>query len=125
MKAGREVFPTYVIIDSQNVKTTDAAEQRGIDGGKKVKRRKHRIVVDTLGNLLDVVVHAANIHDTKSGILVARKVMAQYPTIKAFFADAGYRKTFEKMMSKECFSVQWIFLKKSKEVGKSSPSVGL
>lgn len=94
MKAGREVFPTYAIIDSQSVKTTDAAEQRGIDGGKKVKRRKRRIVVDTLGNLLDVVVHAANIHDTKSGILVARKVMAQYPTIKAFSADAGYRKTF-------------------------------
>lgn len=68
---------------------------------KKSREKKHRIVVDTLGNLLDVVVHAANIHDTKSGILVARKVMAQYPTIKAFFADAGYRKTFEKMMSKE------------------------
>ena len=83
------------------MKTTDVAENRGIDGGKKVKGRKRHIVVDTMGNLLDVVVHAANLHDTKSGILVARKVMAQYPTIKAFSADAGYCKNFEEMMLKE------------------------
>ncbi|MGT2908183.1 IS5 family transposase [Streptococcus dentiloxodontae] len=101
MKAGRAVSPTYAIIDSQSVKTTDASENRGIDGGKKVKGRKRHIVVDTMGNLLDVVVHAANLHDTKSGILVARQVMAQYPTIKAFSADAGYRKSFEEMMSEE------------------------
>ena len=83
------------------MKTTDVAENRGIDGGKKIKGRKRHIVVDTMGNLLDVVVHAANLHDTKSGILVARKVMAQYPTIEAFSADAGYRKSFEEMMLKE------------------------
>ena len=83
------------------MKTTNVAENRGIDGGKKIKGRKHHIVVDTMGNLLDVVVHAANLHDTKSGILVARKVMAQHPTIKFFSADAGYRKSFEEMMLKE------------------------
>lgn len=52
-------------------------------------------------NLLDVVVHTANLHDTKSGILVARKVMVQFPTIKAFSADAGYRKSFEEMIIEE------------------------
>ncbi|MFU2207042.1 transposase, partial [Streptococcus pluranimalium] len=55
----------------------------------------------TMGNLLDVVVHAANLHDTKSGFLVARKVMLQFPTIKVFSADAGYRKSFEEMMIEE------------------------
>lgn len=54
-----------------------------------------------MGNLLDVVVHAANLHDTKSGILVARQVMARFPTIKAFSADAGYRKSFEERMVEE------------------------
>ncbi|HEM3179431.1 TPA: transposase [Streptococcus suis 92-4172] len=88
-------------MDSQSVKTTDVAEERGIDGGKKVKERKPHIVVDTMGNLLDVVVHAANLHDTKSGFLVARKVIVQFPTIKAFSADAGYRKSFEEMMIEE------------------------
>ena len=47
-----------------------------------------------MGNLLAVTVHAANIHDTKSGILVARKACKKYPSIEAFCADAGYRGTF-------------------------------
>jgi transposase len=34
---GREVHPTYSLIDSQSVKTTDKAVARGIDGGKKDK----------------------------------------------------------------------------------------
>ena len=37
VKAGRKPTPTYGIIDSQSVKTTGAAEERGIDGGKKRK----------------------------------------------------------------------------------------
>ena len=32
--AGRNTGPSYAIIDSQSVKTTSAAEERGIDGGK-------------------------------------------------------------------------------------------
>ena len=52
-----------------------------------------------MGNLLAVVVHAANIHDTKSGILAARKAFEKYPTIQRFCADAGYRKTFEQDVS--------------------------
>lgn len=35
--AGRNADPSYAIIDSQSVKTTSAAEERGIDGGKKQK----------------------------------------------------------------------------------------
>ena len=34
-KSGRKPCPSYVLIDSQSVKTTGASEQRGIDGGKK------------------------------------------------------------------------------------------
>ena len=68
---------------------------------KKTKGRKRHIVVDTMGNLLAVVVHAANIHDTKSGILAARKAFEKYPSIQRFCADAGYRKTFEQDVSQE------------------------
>ena len=35
---------------------------------KKIKGRKRHVIVDTMGNLLSVFIHAANIHDTKSGI---------------------------------------------------------
>ena len=48
-----------------------------------------------MGNLLAVVVHAANIHDTKAGISAAERAFEKYPSIKRFCADAGYRKTFE------------------------------
>lgn len=96
LKAGRAATPTYAIIVSQSVKTTDVAEERGIDGGKKVKGRKRYIVLDTMGNLLYVVVHATNLHDTKSSFLVNRKMMVQFPIIKDFSADAGYRKSSEK-----------------------------
>ena len=35
--AGRAENPTYALIDSQSVKTTYASDQRGFDGGKKLK----------------------------------------------------------------------------------------
>ena len=57
--------------------------------------------MDTMGSLLAVVVHAANIHDTKSGILVARDAFEKYPSIQRFCADAGYRKSFEQDVSRE------------------------
>lgn len=50
-------------------------------------------MVDTLGNLLAIMVHAANIHDTKGGCEVLRKASNKHPEIKAFSADFGYRKT--------------------------------
>lgn len=77
------------------MKTTGAAEQRGYDGGKKVKGRKHHIVTDMMGNLLHVVVHAANIHDTIAGGAVIRGALKKYPSVKGVCGDAGYRKTFE------------------------------
>ena len=62
---------------------------------KKVKGRKRHIVVDIMGNLLAVVVHAANIHDTKSGINPAKTAFEKYPTIKKFCGDEGYRKSLD------------------------------
>ena len=47
-----------------------------------------------MGNLLAVVVHAANIHDTKSGINPAKQAYEKYPTIRKFCGDEGYRKSF-------------------------------
>jgi len=63
--------------------------------GKKVKGRKRHIIVDIMGNMLAADVHAANIHDTKSGINPAKRAYEKYPTIKKFCGDEGYRKSFE------------------------------
>ena len=40
IRMGRNPDPGYSLIDSQSVKTTSSAEDRGIDGGKKDKRQK-------------------------------------------------------------------------------------
>ena len=61
---------------------------------KKVKGRKRHIVDDTLGCLLAIVVHAANIHDTKGGMQVAARAFDKYPTIEKFCGDEGYLGTF-------------------------------
>jgi putative transposase len=57
--AGGRPTPSYGIVDSQSVKTAYASEGRGYDGNKKTKGRKRHVVVDTLGNLIQVLVHAA------------------------------------------------------------------
>ena len=61
---------------------------------KKVKGRKRHIVTDTMGHLLNVKIHAANIHDTVAGGDVCKGALIKYPTIKGCCADEGYRKTF-------------------------------
>src|SRR5438128_1247045 len=55
---GRGAEPTAAIIDSQSVKASRTSGVRGYDAGKKVKGTKRHILVDTMGLLLCVVVHA-------------------------------------------------------------------
>ena len=68
-------------IDSVSVKTGYASEERGIDGNKKIKGRKRHIVVDILGNLMHVTVHAANESDTKFACLILEETANKYPSI--------------------------------------------
>lgn len=52
-------------------------------------------MTDTMDNLLSVVVHAANIHDTVAGLHPALQAYDAYPTIMKFCGDDGYRRAFE------------------------------
>lgn len=60
---GREASPTAGVIDSQSVKTTESGGIRGYDAGKKTKGRKRHIIVDTLGLMVGLMVHSADIQD--------------------------------------------------------------
>jgi putative transposase len=71
---GRNEEPSAGVIDTQSVKTTEAGGERGYDAGKKINGRKRHIAVDTVGNLLDVVVHAAGIQDYHGAKLLLHKL---------------------------------------------------
>jgi putative transposase len=77
------------------VKTAGKGEQRGFDGGQKVKGRKCQIAVDTQGNLQHVLLHKANIHDSKGGAVLADIVLTQQKKVQKVLADLGYRGFFE------------------------------
>ena len=100
VELGKNPDPNYSLIDSRSVKTTSSAQERGYDGGKKIKGRKHHIVTDTEGHLLHVKAHAANIHDGIAGGEVIEEVMKKYPSLKGVCGDAGYRRTFEETGTK-------------------------
>jgi transposase len=64
----------------------------GFDAGKKLKGVKYHGLVDTLGLLLNIVVHAANRQDRDGAALVLdHHTRALFPFVLAIFADAGYR----------------------------------
>jgi hypothetical protein len=67
-------------------------DPQGYDSGKKVTGRKRHILVDTLGLLLSVAVHPADIQDRDGAAFVLNaSTRALFPFIERIFADGGYQ----------------------------------
>jgi transposase len=87
---GREASPSAGVIDSQSVKTTESGGVCGFDAGKKVNGRKRHIVVDTIGLMFGLVVHAADIQDRDGAPAVLKSIRHACPWLRHVFADGGY-----------------------------------
>lgn len=92
LRSGRKEQPTAGIIDSQSVKSTlVSSESKGFDAGKRIKGSKRRIIVDTLGLVLAVVIQSGSLQDRDGAAAVISKMLQSYRKVTILFADGSYR----------------------------------
>jgi transposase len=89
---GRADQPTAVIMDSRTVQSTpESGANAGYDGYKRRKGRRTHLVVETLGNLLTLVVTPANEQDRDQVEALAERVQAiTGDTVEVAFVDQNY-----------------------------------
>jgi hypothetical protein len=85
----RDPQPSADEVDSQSVKGTGVGgDQRGYDGGKKVKGRKRHLLVETEGFVLKVKVHSAKVMDYEGIKTLLEGANQAFPRLCHLWVDA-------------------------------------
>ncbi len=89
---GRNRQPSAAIFDSRTLQSTpESGSRAGYDGAKRRKGSKVHVAVDTLGNLLSLLVTPANEQDRAQVGELARKVQETTgQSVELAFVDQGY-----------------------------------
>ncbi len=92
VRLGRDPQPSAAIVDSQSIKTTGVGgEERGYDGGKKIRGRKRHLLVDTEGFVLKAKVHSAKVLDHEGIKMLLERAGEQFSRLSHLWVDNGYR----------------------------------
>ena len=87
---GRKEQTSFCIVDSQSVKNTDSAEQKGYDAGKKVSGIKRHIAVDTQGLPHAIHVTTANVTDRAGALAMFDQRRDSLSLVQNVLVDGGY-----------------------------------
>lgn len=92
VKEGRKKQPTAAVIDSRTVRSTpESGHRAGYDGHKRTNGSKVHVAVDTLGQLLALMVTPANENDRTTVAELAQAVQqATGETVELAWVDQGY-----------------------------------
>lgn len=94
-RRGYPTQPTYVILDSQSVKTAPMVRQaKGFDGFKRIRGRKRHVLVDELGLPLGLHISRANQGDSKAAEPLLSRLAAHSSHRPLLLVDAVYPHTF-------------------------------
>ena len=99
LRQKKAATPSLLCIDSQSVKSVAfVSEDKGIDGNKHINGRKRHLIVDSLGLVWGVVVHAADVHDSQQAPRLVEHCLGYLHRMKKILVDSAYKNGF----------VQWI-----------------
>lgn len=90
-RAGRHKHPTAGCLDSQTVRCSAVASERGYDAAKGTTGRKRHVLTDTTGLLLSVAVTAASVTDRDGALLLLGRLPGGCKKLRRLYVDGGYR----------------------------------
>ena len=98
-KAAKRCRPTVAVLDSQSITSDPHGGTVGYDAAKRIKGRKRRLLVDTLGLLLGVEITAADVPEREGARDLLTDVPPWFNWLRKLWVDGGY--------SGEAFA-QWV-----------------